>query len=127
LDRASRRLEHLPVTILNRPDAADKTDSGAKYCVGLADLRGRNTRQDYGQAAAWFGKAASQNHPGALAALGYLHENGKGMPPDPAKAFDYYRRSAEQGNGEAAYFARWLSDPTNNVGFRNQQEQLLSD
>jgi uncharacterized protein len=91
-------------TVLNRPDAAGRTDPGAQYCVGLAYLRGHNTRQDYGQAAAWFGKAAAQNHPGAMVALGYLHEEGKGMPPDKSKAFDFYRRSAAQGSDEGLYY-----------------------
>jgi hypothetical protein len=30
-----------------------------------------------------------------------------------------------RGDSQAAYFARWLSGPSNNIGFRNDQEQHL--
>lgn len=89
---------------LDRPDRNDRTDAFAQYCIGLTFLRGHNTRQDYRQAAQWFGNAAARNHGGALAALGYLHENGKGVPADPKRAADFYRRSAEQGNDEGLYY-----------------------
>ena len=38
-------------------------------------------------------------------------------------ALSTVRRTAAQGNDESAYYARWLSDPTNNIGFRNVGER----
>ena len=47
------------------------------------------------------------------------------MPQNRNDALNWDRRAAAQGDDEAAYFVRWLSSPTNNIGFRNPAERNL--
>ncbi len=37
-------------------------------------------------------------------------------------AIAWYRKAAAQGNAKADYWAKWLRDPTNNIGFRDDTE-----
>jgi hypothetical protein len=39
------------------------------------------------------------------------------------KAIEWDKKAAAQGNQESTHFAKWLSEPTNNIGFRNEEEQ----
>ena len=45
--------------------------------------------------------AAERGDPEAEFTLGKAYDSGKGVPRDPKKAFEYYRRAAEQGNAKA--------------------------
>jgi len=62
---------------------------------------GRGVSQDYGQAYAWYHKAADKGDPLAQFTLGYMFENGMGIPQDYAQAISWYRKAAEQGNDAA--------------------------
>ena len=46
----------------------------------------------------WFEQAAAQGHPEATRMLGYLHAEGRGVPPDEARAAELYGRAAELGD-----------------------------
>ena len=59
---------------------------------------------DYAKAAEWYGKAAEQGDAGAQCELGYLYEEGQGMPKDYAKAAEWFGKAAEQGHAEAQDF-----------------------
>src|SRR6185437_15074068 len=43
---------------------------------------------------------AERGDPVAQAEMGYLYENGRGVPPDYAKALDWYMKSANQDSAE---------------------------
>jgi hypothetical protein len=47
---------------------------------------------------------------------------GIGVPQNRNQAIAWFRLAAAQGNAKGAYYAKWLSDRTNNIGFRNQME-----
>ena len=59
--------------------------------------------QDYGQALAWYRKAAAQDHPGAGASVGYAYDVGRGVPQDPAQAANWYRKAADDGSVDSLY------------------------
>lgn len=56
---------------------------------------------DYAAAAPLFRMAAEQGNADAQHTLGYLYENGLGVPRDLTESITWYRRSAEQGNNES--------------------------
>ena len=58
--------------------------------------------KDYKQAAAWFSKAAKQNHPGALADLDTM-AMGIGVPSNTARAIERTHRAAELGVAKSQY------------------------
>jgi hypothetical protein len=58
---------------------------------------------DYGEAFAWYMRAASQGHARAMNLVARCHEEGWGTPRDPAAARVWYRRSAEGGYFRGAY------------------------
>src|SRR5262249_13462672 len=57
--------------------------------------------QDYAKAREWFEKAAAKDHAGAMANLGWLHENGQGVPQDYAKAREWYEKATDKGDETA--------------------------
>jgi TPR repeat protein len=52
-------------------------------------------------ARALFGKAAAQNHPGALERMGAFAEGGRGGDKDATAAKAYYEKAAALGNDDA--------------------------
>ncbi|KAG0195165.1 hypothetical protein BGX33_004106, partial [Mortierella sp. NVP41] len=46
----------------------------------------------------WYTKAAEQGGTYAQTNIGVMHEMGRGVPKDKAKAMEYYRNAADQGN-----------------------------
>ena len=50
------------------------------------------------QAAPWFCEAARRDHVQAAAALGQMHEEGRGVSQDMAEAAKWYRQAADQGH-----------------------------
>src|SRR5688500_20341942 len=64
--------------------------------VCSSDLKGLGVPSDYGQAAAWYEKAAKQNQPQAQNNLGVLYEKGLGVSQD----MDLAARSEERRVGK---------------------------
>lgn len=74
------------------PQAQD--DPQAAVYVGEIYEKGLGTAPDYTQAAFWYQKAADKGFARGLSDLAYLYEQGLGVPKDPVKALNLYRRSA---------------------------------
>ncbi|MBS0327966.1 MAG: toll/interleukin-1 receptor domain-containing protein [Proteobacteria bacterium] len=74
----------------------------AQNMVGLLrDARGASVADDKAALAAWLDAAGQGLAWGAFNA-GYFLESGRGVGhPDPARAFEYYRRAADDGNAAA--------------------------
>ena len=69
----------IPATRRRRPTSAKSTSAA---------------RPDYANAATWYRKAADQGYPRALINLGFLYEQGRGVPADPVAALKLYRQAA---------------------------------
>jgi len=87
--------------------AADLGNSSAMYSLGLAFLYGSGTVKDYAEAYRWFLKSANEQGAGpwtlysyageARNALGYMYENGLGVPKDAVLAYAWYNIAAAGG------------------------------
>jgi TPR repeat protein len=53
------------------------------------------------EAAKWFGKAANAGSAAGMYDLATMYDDGQGIPEDPVKAKDLYRRAAALGHLEA--------------------------
>jgi len=58
-------------------------------------------RKNYAEAAKWYTSAAELLSTQAQYKLGWMYENGLGVPKYTKKAAEYYRKAAENGNEEA--------------------------
>jgi hypothetical protein len=75
----------------------------AEINAGMLYLYGRGTAKDLVKARAWLEKAAAQNDPYALYALGRAMDESQGAAlADPVRAADLYKRAALQGHTFAA-------------------------
>lgn len=98
----------VPMDMLNADKAvpACETAVGAyptserfQYQLGRALTRAER----YPEALEWYGKAAEDNYPAALAALGYMHDSGLGVESDSGAAAAWYRKAADLGHAPSQY------------------------
>lgn len=81
---------------------AAEGDPIAQYEYGRRLLTGqKGVPRDEQRAAAWLYPAAAGGYAPAQAALALCYERGLGMPRSESEALRWYRRAAEQGNGNA--------------------------
>ena len=59
---------------------------------------GRGVAVDYQQARAWLEKAAAQDVSDAVAQLGVMYDDGKGVTPSWRRARELYKRAIELGS-----------------------------
>ena len=91
------------VTLADLKRAAKRGDPAAQQVLGARYHEGDGVRQDYAQAALWYGKAAAQGFARAQLDLGTLHAQGLGMPLDYTEAVRWFRMAAERGDSLALY------------------------
>jgi TPR repeat protein/serine/threonine protein kinase len=58
-------------------------------------------RRDYANAFAKYQQEAEQGDRHAQYLVGYMYQNGQGVPPDSARALSWYRKAADQGDATA--------------------------
>lgn len=80
-------------------------DARCQYSLGYLAQFGLGETADYGKARDYYLKAAEQNHPDALYALGLMSETGKSGQKDLAKAMSLYRQAADTGKSPDAEYA----------------------
>jgi TPR repeat protein len=102
--------------------AADLGNSRGQKNLGALYEAGGGVREDWVEAAKWYQKSAAQQDPDGQAALARAYQFGIGVPQSRMDAIVWDQKAATQGNADSAYFVRWLSSPTNNIGFRNAAE-----
>ncbi len=90
--------------------------------VGLSYELARGVPEDWDLAAKFYQASAAEGWMKGEFAYGRAFEFGIGVAQDRQQAIAWFQRSGEQGNAQGTYFARWLSDPTNNIGFRDNAE-----
>ena len=86
---------------------------------------GDGVAENWDLAAKLYQASATQGWSKGQLALGRAYEFGIGVPQDRQQAVGWFARAGAQGLGQGEYFARWLRDPLNNIGFRNQAEHDL--
>jgi hypothetical protein len=55
--------------------------------------------------------------------LGRAYQFGIGVPQNRQIAIEWFQKAAAQGHPDGTYWAQWLSNPTNNIGFRDDIER----
>ena len=71
-------------------------DSDAQYLVGYSFERGQNNQKDLIEAAKWYEKASSNNHPRAQHRLGLMYASGGGVQQDFSKTAELFESAAKQ-------------------------------
>jgi hypothetical protein len=104
---------------------AELGNSTGQKNLGALYERGQGVAENWVEAASWYRKSAMQNNPEGQSALARAYQFGIGVPQSRSEAIAWDRRAAALGDSDAAYFLRWLSSPTNNIGFRNAAERNL--
>jgi TPR repeat protein len=86
---------------------AEAGDPDAQFEAGvrLADAPGGAA--DYGQAAAWFRRAADHGHAGAQSALGVMYLRGQGVSRSRIEAIKWLTLAAGQDSPERKAYALW--------------------
>lgn len=83
--------------------AAAAGDHESMYQLAMAYEHGHGINKDQTAAAQWYARAADAGHPLAQYAIGEAYEKGRlGLPKNKAKALEWYRLAAAQGNKAAA-------------------------
>jgi len=67
----------------------------------------RNSGNDR-EAVKWYRKAAQQGSVRAQNNLGWMYQNGKGVPQDDVEAVRWYQKAAQQGNAKAQTSLGWM-------------------
>lgn len=78
--------------------------------------------ENWDLAAALYKASATQGWLKGQFILGRAYQFGIGVPQNRQLAIEWYRKAAAQGEPNGDYWVRWLSDPTNNIGFRTDAE-----
>lgn len=102
--------------------AADQGDAIAQKALGMMYESGRGVSEDWTAAAQLYRTSGDRYADGAYA-LGRMYQFGMGVPQNRAIAIEWFEKAAKLGNSDAANWAKWLSDYTNCIGFRNDNEQ----
>ena len=72
--------------------------AGCQWMVGSMYYKGLGVDVDYAQARPWIEKAAAQDHPNAVGALGMMYFHGQGVIPSWRRTREYYKRAIELGD-----------------------------
>src|SRR6185369_676436 len=105
--------------------AAAQGNSVGQKNLGQMHELGVGTPENWAEAVKWYQKSADQGDAVGQFALGRMYEFGMGVPQDRAKAISLFAKAGAQGHAQAGYYARFLSDEKNPIGFRDEQEQQL--
>ena len=103
--------------------AAEHGNATAQRNLGSLYENGKGVPEDWVQAARWYRASAEQADPKGELALGRCYEFGMGVPQNRSQAVAWFQKAGAGGNAQGLYFARHLSDPTNFIGFRSEEEQ----
>ena len=105
--------------------AADQGNAVAMTHLGRLYENGKGVPEDWKQAARWYRMGAEKNHAPAESALAAAYQFGIGVPQNRAESIYWNKRAIDHGDASCKYWERWLRNPTNFVGFRNDRERDL--
>jgi len=102
--------------------SADQGNAIGQKTLGLLYELGKGVPENWTEAARLYAKGAHKFQDSAFA-LGRMYEFGMAVPQNRAVAIQWFKKAANMGHPKGAYWARWLNDYSNCIGFRDQQEQ----
>lgn len=102
--------------------AADQGNAISQKALGLMYELGKGVRENWPEAFRLYSLSATTYSEGAFQ-VARMFEFGMGVPQNRAQAIKWFKKAAELGHPKGAYWARWLNDYSNCIGFRNEQEQ----
>jgi hypothetical protein len=105
--------------------AAQAGEPGSQAELATYYEEGDVIPEDWSMAMRLYQASAMQGWMKGQFGFGRCYEFGIGVPQNRQQAIAWFARSGAQGNAKGTYFAKWLSDRTNNIGFRNQMEHNL--
>jgi hypothetical protein len=102
--------------------AAAQGEPESQNQMGIFYELGEGVAENWDLAARLYQASALQGWTKGQFSFGRAYQFGIGVPQDRQQAIAWYQKAARQGNAQADYFAKWLRDPTNNIGFRDDVE-----
>ena len=91
--------------------------------LGMFYEGGEGVDENWDLAAKLYQASALQGWLRGQFAFGRAYQFGIGVPQDRQQAIAWYSKAAAQGDPDGRYWANWLSQPTNNIGFRDDVER----
>jgi hypothetical protein len=102
--------------------AAAQGEPESQNQLGAYYELGQGVAENWDLAAKLWQASALQGWGKGQSAFGRAYQFGIGVPQNRDEAIAWFRKAAAQGIGKADYFAKWLGDRTNNIGFRDDAE-----
>ena len=90
--------------------------------VGLFYELAQGVPENWDLAAKLYAASAQQGWQKGQFSFGRAFQFGIGVPQSRPQAIAWYQKAAAQGHAKGDYWAKWLRDPTNNIGFRDDLE-----
>jgi uncharacterized protein len=105
--------------------AAAQGEPESQNQMGIYYEAGEGVDENWDLAAKLYQASALQGWLRGQFAFGRAYQFGIGVPQDRQQAIAWYKKSAAQGDPDADYWAKWLRDSTNNIGFRTDVERSI--
>src|SRR5665213_452844 len=105
--------------------AAAQGEPESQNQLGMYYEGGEGVDENWDFAAKLYQASALQGWLRAQFAFGRAYQFGIGVPQDRQQAIAWYKKAAAQGDPDADYWAKWLRDSTNNIGFRDDVERSI--
>jgi len=105
--------------------AAAQGDPESLDQIGMFYEGGEFVNENWDLAAKLYQASAQQGWLQGQFSFGRAYQFGIGVPQDRQQAIAWYQKAAAQGDPNGDYWARWLRDTTNNIGFRDDIERSI--
>ena len=102
--------------------AAAQGEPESQEQIGLFYELAEGVPENWDLAARLYQASAMQGWTKGQFAFARAYQFGIGVPQSRQQAVAWYQKAAAQRNARADYWAKWLRDPTNNIGFRDDIE-----
>jgi len=102
--------------------AAAQGEPESQNQLGAFYELGQGVDENWDLAAKFYQASAAQGWVKGQYAFGRAYQFGIGVPQNRQQAIAWFKKAGAQGHGQGTYFANWLRDATNNIGFRDDIE-----